>query len=170
MLRCAAQHLSPLHNIRSPRVRSFYIARYFHQVTTDFITRDTRGSPVTKKVPIIIGNPGEAYVLIDRGVGIALHAASPFSSASAASAEDRCKLTFFHDSQHFGFGPSSYPRLYIPHQLPRQTELNTSPATLFLAGKMHEIVLDGTPDATFAEHATASVRNLGTVLDQLKDM
>ncbi|KAJ5284798.1 hypothetical protein N7524_000104, partial [Penicillium chrysogenum] len=100
----------------------------------------------------------------------ALRAASPFVSTPVASAEDRCKLTFFHDSQHLGFGLSTYPRLYIPSQIPRQTESNTSPATLFLDGKMHEIVLDGTPDATFAEHASATGRNLATVLDQLKDM
>ncbi|KAJ5195668.1 hypothetical protein N7449_006147 [Penicillium cf. viridicatum] len=162
-------------------------ARYFHQVTTDFITYDTRGNLVTRKVPVIIGNPGETYVLIEKGVGSALRAAIP---TSAASAEDRCKLTFFHDSQHFGFESSSYPRLYIPSQIPRQTELNASPATLFLDGKMHEIVLDGTPDGTiqsqilsvlrilihnaylanFAENASATGRNLETVLHQLKDM
>ena len=43
-------------------------------------------------------------------------------------------------------GSSSYPRLHVPSQIPRQTDLNTSPATLFLSGKMHEIVLHGTPD------------------------
>lgn len=43
-------------------------------------------------------------------------------------------------------GSSSYPRLYVPSQIPRQTNLDTSPATLFLSGKMHEIVLDGTDD------------------------
>lgn len=43
----------------------------------------------------------------------------------------------------------SYPRLYIPNQIPRQTESNISPATLFLSGKMHEIVLDGTPDGKY---------------------
>ena len=165
MLRCA-RPFSSLHNIKSARIRSSYIARYFHRVTTDFITYDATGSLATRKVPMIIGNPGETYVLIDPGVGTALRAASPFTSASAASAEGRCKITFFHDLQYFGFGimpiyqifravidsflsllgPSSYPRLYVPSQLPRQTELNTSPATLFLSGKMHEIVLDGTPD------------------------
>ncbi|KAJ5842169.1 hypothetical protein N7534_011999 [Penicillium rubens] len=91
-------------------------------------------------------------------------------SASTASAEYRCKLTFFHDSQHFGFGSTSYPRLYVPSQIPRQTELNTSPATLFIGGKMHHLVLDGTPDAIFAENANATGRNLASVLDQLKDM
>lgn len=85
---------------------------------------------------------------------------------------------------------SSYPRLYVPSQIPRQTESNTSPATLFLNGKMHEIVLDGTLDgitqlpirpvvrmlildtysANFAEKANATGRNLASVLHQLKDM
>ncbi|CAG8195927.1 unnamed protein product [Penicillium nalgiovense] len=123
-------------------------------------------------------------------------------SASAASAEYRCKFKFFHDSQHFGFGtlslceiliqPSlnslfpllgstSYPRLYAPSQIPRQTELNSSPATLLMGGKMHHLVLDGTPDgnqsqifpvlrvlihnaylAIFAENANATGRNLAT--------
>jgi hypothetical protein len=79
-------------------------ARCFHRVTTDFINYDARGDLVVRKVPIIIGNPGEAYILIDPGVGSALRAASPFASASASRAEGRCKLTFFHDSRHFGFG------------------------------------------------------------------
>jgi hypothetical protein len=74
--------------------------------------------------------------------------------------------------------------------MPHQTEANTSPATLFLDGKMHELVLDGTPDgiiqpqilpvlrilihnaylATFAEHANTTMRNLGGVFKQLEDM
>lgn len=43
---------------------------------------------------------------------------------------------------------SSYPRLHVPIEMPRQTEHNTSPATLYLSGCMHEIVLDGTSDGT----------------------
>lgn len=139
----------------------------------------------------------------------ALRAASPFTSASAASAEDRCKHTFFLDSQHFGFGKlsvrggcpagltvcwmqesSSYPRRYVPSQIPRQTESKTSPATFFLSGMMHERVLDGTLDGTtqspirpvarmlihdihlanFALKANATTRNLASVLRQLKEM
>ncbi|CAG8159406.1 unnamed protein product [Penicillium salamii] len=162
MFRSAFRPFSSLRCTRSART-----ARCLHRVTTEFIIHDTRGNLVTRKVPIFIGNPGETYILIEKEVGSALRAASPFISTSAASAEDRCKLTFFHDSQHFGFGTfsvcerfysievniffsllgsSSYPRLYIPNQMPRQTELNTSSATLLLDGKMHEIVLDGTPD------------------------
>ncbi|KAL2819486.1 hypothetical protein BJX63DRAFT_382176 [Aspergillus granulosus] len=145
-------------------------ARYLHRVTANFINYDARGNLVPRKVPAVIGNPGESYVLIEPGVGHALHAASPRTPPSAARAEDRCQLTFFHDSQHFGFGPSSYPRLYVPSQMPCQGELNTSPATLFLCGKMHEIALDGTFDAYFAELSSATARDLESVLDELKDM
>jgi hypothetical protein len=87
-------------------------------------------------------------------------------------------------------GSSSYPHLYVPNQIPQQTESNTSPATLFLSGKMHEIVLDRTFESTihlvhslvlqilidnvslvsFAENASATRRNLDSVLSLLKDM
>ncbi|KAJ5199664.1 hypothetical protein N7491_009538 [Penicillium cf. griseofulvum] len=185
MFRSASRPFASLPGTRSARA-----ARYFHWITTDFITFDARGNLVTREVPVVIGNLGESYVLIEREVGIALRAASPFTSASAASAEDRFKLTFFQDSQHFGFGSSSYPRLYVPNQMPRRTETNRSPATLFLDGKMHELVLDGTPDgiiqsqilpvlwilihnadlATFAEYANATARTLAGALTQLEDM
>ncbi|CAG8930241.1 unnamed protein product [Penicillium salamii] len=176
MFRSAFRPFSSLRCTRSART-----ARYLHRVTTEFIIHDTRGNLVTRKVPILIGNPGETYVLIEIGVGDALRAASPFISTSVASAEDRCKITFFHDSQHFGFGTSSmcerfypteantlfsllgsstYPRLYIPNQLPRQTESNTSPATLLLDGKMHEIVLDGTPDGIISSQILPVLRML----------
>ncbi|KAJ6097000.1 hypothetical protein N7486_007746 [Penicillium sp. IBT 16267x] len=193
MFRRASLPFPSLHGLKSAR-----FTRYFHRVTTDYIDYDSSGKVALRKVSIIVGNPGETYVLIDPGVGTAIRAASPFTSPSAASAEGRCKLTFFHDSQHFGFGrsssrrgSSSYPRLYVPSQMPRQTESNTSSATLFLSGKMHEIVLDETLDcrpryqptpgffsilihhvylAKFAENATATGRHLETVLRQLRDI
>lgn len=104
MFRSASRPFSSLYSTKGVRAST---ARYFHRVTTDFISHDMRGNLVVRKVPIIIGNPGETYVLIDPGVGSALCAANPVESASAASIEDRCKLTFFHDSQHFGFGKMS---------------------------------------------------------------
>ena len=161
MFRSASRLFSPLYSTKGVRTST---AWYFHPATTDFISHVTRGNLVVRKMPIIIGNPGETYVLIDPGVGSALCAASPIASASAASIEDKCELTFFHDSQHFGFGKtpvcgslcvngpfsmlgsSNYPRLHVPSQIPRQRDLNTSPATLFLSGKMHEIVLHEIPD------------------------
>ncbi|KAJ5516109.1 hypothetical protein N7527_007669 [Penicillium freii] len=157
--------------------------RLLHLVTTDFINYNTSGNLVTRKVPVMIGDPGETYMLIEQEVGSALCA------TTAANVEYRYKLTFFHDSQHFGFGLTSYPRLYAPSQIPRQTELNTSPATLFIGGKMHHLVLDGTPDgkqsqilpvlriliystylAIFAEHANDTAQNLVRALYLLKDM
>lgn len=112
MFRSAFRPLSFLHCTRSA-----FTARYFHRVTTDFVTHDASGNLVTSKVPIIIGNPGETYVLIEQGVGSALRAASPYLSASAASAEERCKLTFFHDSQYFGFGKLSVHESFLPPRL-----------------------------------------------------
>ncbi|KAJ5731811.1 uncharacterized protein N7483_006319 [Penicillium malachiteum] len=165
MFRRASPRFTPLRGLKGPR-----FARYFHLITTNFIDFDSRGNLASRKVSMIVGNPGETYVLIDPEVGTTIRAASPFASHSAAGAERSCKLTFFHDSQHFGFGSSSYPRLYVPSQMPRQTESNSSPATLFLSGKMYEIVLDGTPDAKFAEDASASGRNLESVLRQLEHM
>lgn len=102
MFRRAIQPFSSYH-----RTSNVPTARYFHRVRTDFIAHDVKGNLVTRKVPAIVGNLGETYVLIEPGVGSALRAASPRTSASAASAEDKCKLTFFHDSQHFGFGKLS---------------------------------------------------------------
>ncbi|KAL4807922.1 hypothetical protein BDV18DRAFT_136379 [Aspergillus unguis] len=165
----------PAHMLRSASQPFFSLykgpsARYFHRVTAEFIHHDASGNLITRKVPCISGNPGESYVLIDPEIGSALRAASPLAPASAASAEERCKVTFFHDSRFFGFGASSYPRLYIPGQISRQTNSRTSPATLFLSGKMHEIVLDGTDDTNFAEKASNTAQHLGCVMDQLKDM
>ncbi|KAJ5921443.1 hypothetical protein N7466_009769 [Penicillium verhagenii] len=185
MFRSAFRPIPPLRYTKTP-----CFARNFYWVTTDFIAHDERGNPVTRKVPIIIGDPEQNYVLIEQEVGSALRAASSLMSASAAISGDSCKLTFFHDSQHFGFESPSYPRLHVPRQMHRQTESNTSPATLLMAGKMHELVIDGTPDgiiqpyvlpiwrilihnaylAIFAQHTNNSARSLGTVLEQLKDM
>ncbi|KAJ5796190.1 uncharacterized protein N7518_004730 [Penicillium psychrosexuale] len=174
----------------SPYPRSARTARFFHRVTTDFITHDTRGNLVTRKVPVIVSDPGETYVLIEQGVGSTLRAASPFISASAASAEDSYQLTFFHDSVRESYsaeanslfsllGSTSYPRLYVPSQISRQTELNISPATLFIGGKIHHlsqilpvlrILIHDTYLAIFAENANATRRSLESVLDQLKDI
>ncbi|CAG7979812.1 unnamed protein product [Penicillium salamii] len=137
-----------------PCSKSARFARSFHRVTTDFITLDGKGERITTKVPIIIGDPGESYVLVYKEHGDAFRAARPPIPASSASVQDgyRLRLTFFHDSQHFGFGSTSYPRLYIPEQMPRQTESNTSLASIFMSGKMDQLVLDGTADGIHGSH------------------
>lgn len=85
--------------------------RCFHRITTDFITHDATGKLVTRKVPAIIGNPGQSYVLIHPAVGVALRAGATgdssqvaTASASAARVGDTCALSFFHNSRYFGSG------------------------------------------------------------------
>ena len=68
MLHCASRPFSSLHGIKSARVKIARNACFFHRLTTDFTTHDARGNIVTKKVRMIIGNPGETYVLIDPGL------------------------------------------------------------------------------------------------------
>lgn len=63
----------------------------------DLVTHDQAGKLVFKKIYVIIGNPGEAYMLLGPTIGQALCSVDPETSVSAAWSQDRCKLIFFHD-------------------------------------------------------------------------
>lgn len=142
-------------------------ARAFHVATGEFTDLRPDGALVTKEVSIRIGDPGEAYVLIPTEIGYALQAGSRLTHEPLPLPKrpDRFPLSFFHEIQSFALGNSvryhvvylllifqlsdsspSCPRLVIPQQLPRQSEANTSPATLYIYGVMHTIALDNTPD------------------------
>lgn len=99
MFRNAFRPLTPWHGTRSART-----TRSLHRITTDFITKDAKGSQVTEKVSAVICNPGKSFVMIEAGVGNALRATSPAAANSTGPAGDKCKLTFFHDSKHFASG------------------------------------------------------------------
>lgn len=101
MFRFTAYSFVPL-----SRTRKLTAVRYLHRATGDFVNYDPKGSLSSTKVRILLGDPGETFVLIYPEIGHALHAGSLIHtcSTSATRAEDRCKLTFFHDSPHFGFG------------------------------------------------------------------
>lgn len=90
------------------RARRIPLARQFHEATADFLNYDTRGNLITEKIPIIIGDPGQTYIMVYPEVGNAIRAAADQSriSTPAGIVGDICKLTFFHDSQHFGLGRS----------------------------------------------------------------
>ncbi|CAG7983170.1 unnamed protein product [Penicillium salamii] len=66
-------------------------------------------------------------------------------------------------------GSSSDRRRYIPSQL-GQIKSDARAATLFLSGKMYEITLDETFDATFTEYASSTGKNLERALRWLEDM
>ncbi|KAJ5963423.1 uncharacterized protein N7479_003299 [Penicillium vulpinum] len=115
--------------------------RHFHQITTDFITQDRTGKLVSKKVPVVLGNPGQAYVLIPPPVGEAFRDAS-----STAATQDRCRVSFFHDTQHFGLGKA----------LAYLGESYGFNANAYIA--------------EFAERSSATGQYLKPVLDQLEHM
>lgn len=75
-----------------------------HQVTGEFSNYNTQGKLVTEKTFMVIGDPGETFVLIYPEIGRALCASD--SASSITSTDGKCKLSFFHDSRHFGFGKS----------------------------------------------------------------
>ncbi|PVI01539.1 hypothetical protein DM02DRAFT_627578 [Periconia macrospinosa] len=160
----------PLHAIGPP----YYAAtsRAHHTATAKFTSLGPKGAPVTKEISIHACSPGGAYVMIPTEVGFALRAASSLPQPPVPPQRgERLPLTYFHDTQHFALDQStSYPRLDIPEPLPPQSDGKTSPATLYLYGIMHQIALDGTQDAAFAEIASTILPDLGPALDRLKDM
>lgn len=84
--------------------------RHFHQLTATFVNHDNdkKGTLISAKVPIIIGDLEESYVLVYPEVGRALCSGENDNDTSPASVSgDRCKLIFFHEGQYFGSGNSS---------------------------------------------------------------
>ncbi|KAH2200672.1 hypothetical protein KXW59_003354 [Aspergillus fumigatus] len=146
-------------------------SRHYYQATAEFICWGPNGKLEKRKVPIKIGDPQNTYVMIPPDIGHALQASTLLGHTTPAQVKDRSKLIFYHETQHFAHEalPDS-PRLHIPINLPCQSDVNTSPATLYLYGKLHTIALDGTADAHFAELASTSGPDLNHSLNHLKDM
>ncbi|PGH01823.1 hypothetical protein GX51_05003 [Blastomyces parvus] len=152
--------------------KTFTNIRHCHHATAQFIRQAPSGKIEKSQVRIQIGDPGNTYVLIPPEVGYAIQAARLLGHdlTSPGQARDRLKLTFYHDTQHFAHESSpDCPSLQIPVNLPRQTDTNTSPATLYLFGLLHTIALDGTPDAYFTAVASTCGRDLAGALEILKN-
>lgn len=129
---------------------------------------NSSGKLVTEEVKIFRGDPHEAYALIPPEIGRAPQTGTALSNGTSLTKDpERHALTFFHETRTFAHGMQairngppdgvlltkstkesspSFPRLEIPPDLPKQTEINKSPATLFLVGVSHTIALDGTFD------------------------
>ncbi|KAL2367678.1 hypothetical protein BDBG_07062 [Blastomyces gilchristii SLH14081] len=141
------------------------IYRSLHTKLAEFITLDYKGSLVTQNVNVDLGHAHEAFTMLPKETGYAFRA----GIHSLARDSDQCPLTFYHDSRYFAHESLPYPRLVIPQDLPRQSDANTSPATLHTFGATHTITLDGTFDAKFTNQLRDSLRDLKGPFDELKD-
>ncbi|KAF2194729.1 hypothetical protein K469DRAFT_617355 [Zopfia rhizophila CBS 207.26] len=153
--------------IRTPRKPHFH--RSFYSKPARFVAIDAQGSLTEREISVRVGDNHEAYVLVPTDIGNAMKAGCA-SQQGLSPSTDSESLIFHHDTQCFTCTSASYPRLLIPHDLPRQSNAKTSPATLYLFGATHTITLDGTLDADFAEKSRETWRELQPVLDNLKDM
>jgi len=140
-----------------------YLSHRCHCVKADFQYPGTKKKIVSKKINAWLGDPGQAYVMISRETSRTL-------TGPRSLSEDPTEypLVFHHDTRHFDRERSSYPRIVIPQDLPRQSTANRSKATLYDCGGTHIIVLDGTPLAEFVEQLGASFRRLQSVLNSPK--
>ncbi|CZT09791.1 uncharacterized protein RAG0_14431 [Rhynchosporium agropyri] len=142
-----------------------------HSATARFTTISPHGTPVTRDIEVWLGEPAEAYVMFDPEISKAFQtSAIAQGGCSLTQDPELCPLNFHHDTRHFSHESSSYPRLEIPQDLPRQSQANTSLATLHGYGVTHAITLDGTSCAAFHHSMRETLQGLQPVLDQLKNM
>ncbi|KPM41956.1 hypothetical protein AK830_g4605 [Neonectria ditissima] len=144
--------------------------RTFHDGKATFVTSNAKGSLQTRKLDIFIGDPHEAYVIVDTVVGFAMRSAiAKQTGLSLAEDADKVPLAFYHDGRHFAHDAAPYPRLILEQDLPRQNASNISPATFWLWGATHCVTLDGTPDHDFEQESRESHGRLEGAAEMLKD-
>ncbi|PNY23786.1 uncharacterized protein TCAP_06274 [Tolypocladium capitatum] len=149
----------------------FRTQRAFHSAKADFITIGTNGTLLTRQPDIFIGDPHEAYIIIDINVGLTFRSAIAKQAGLSLTADpNKVPLAFHHDSRHFAHQSIPYPRIIIERDLPRQSVSNMSPATLWLWGATHCITLDGTPDHEFEESCRESHERLKGAMDILAEV
>ena len=85
--------------------------RAFHNAKANLITLDDHGSSIAREIDIFIGDPHEAYVMIDKNVGDAFKSSVIQQTGLSKTAEtDTMPLTFHHKTRHFA--PSKQIPLY----------------------------------------------------------
>ncbi|KAK0112354.1 hypothetical protein ONS96_014926 [Cadophora gregata f. sp. sojae] len=125
--------------------------RAHHSATARFTTITPQGTPITRDIEIWLGEPAEAYVMFDPEISKAFQTSAIANGGCSLTQDlELCPLNFHHDTRHFSHTSSPYPRLEIPQDLPRQSDGNTSRATLHGYGVTHAITLDGTADGELA--------------------
>lgn len=154
--------------------RSVFFSRAHHSATGRFITISSQGAPVTRDIEVWLGDPGSAYVMFDPEISRAFKTDETILQGGCSLAQvdqDLYPLNFYHDTRHFSHSKkldgcnvaskmdliayysesSPYPRLEIPQDLPRQSNANSSLATLHTYGVTHAITLDEMPDGKPAQ-------------------
>ncbi|KAI0117925.1 hypothetical protein GGR51DRAFT_500553, partial [Nemania sp. FL0031] len=167
-----ARHLWPLRRCLAKPASPNASSRPFHHVSGDFVTKEPGNTRiVTRIIPMLIGNPEEAYVMVPAAIGQAMQAASINEKPRGQySTIDRIPLIFHHRTRHFAPAESLYPRLIVPQDLRGTVDGNTtSQETLWLFGKTHSITLDETADAEFVLESYKSHLQLNCVSENLKD-
>ncbi|KAK0112353.1 hypothetical protein ONS96_014926 [Cadophora gregata f. sp. sojae] len=145
--------------------------RAHHSATARFTTITPQGTPITRDIEIWLGEPAEAYVMFDPEISKAFQTSAIANGGCSLTQDlELCPLNFHHDTRHFSHTSSPYPRLEIPQDLPRQSDGNTSRATLHGYGVTHAITLDGTADETFHCSIRETLQRLGPVLNRLKNL
>ncbi|KAF1952494.1 hypothetical protein CC80DRAFT_175582 [Byssothecium circinans] len=153
-----------LQSCKTPPLR-----RTFHSKRAKFTTLDAHRQPLEREIDVKVGDEHEAYVLVPKDIGNAIAAAST-SKQRDKSSTDTESLIWHHDRREFTCMSAPHLKLSVSHDLPRQSQGATSPATLYLFGELHTIALDGTEDSLFTEQLRDSLRTLGTQLENLEDM
>ncbi|KAI1119887.1 hypothetical protein F5Y10DRAFT_147323 [Nemania abortiva] len=167
-----AKRLLPLRrSLGKPESRNSWL-RPFHHVSGEFVTRDPGSLRlVAEVIPMIVGEPEEAYVMVPTAIGQAMQAACGDDKLTRKyPTMDRIPLIFHHKTSHFALPNLLYPRLIVPQDLRGPEDGNaTSPATLWLFGTTHSIALDETADAEFVQESYESHLQLERVSENLKD-
>ncbi|KAI0117767.1 hypothetical protein GGR51DRAFT_500065 [Nemania sp. FL0031] len=144
--------------------------RSFHEAKARVTTLDPKGLPISYETEIRVGEPHEAYIYIDPGVGRAIKSSIIQQIREGLTRNlEKLSLDFNHKSNYFAYKNLPFPRINIPQDLPRQTSSNISPATLWFSGNWYAITLDGTPDESFERASRDSASELKGALEKLKD-
>ena len=79
--------------------------RAFHKARAEFITVDKAGSLSTRGLDIMVGEPHEAFAMVDTDVGFYMKSVVAAWTGFPKTADpDKMPLIFHHDSRHFAYG------------------------------------------------------------------
>ncbi|KAI6465733.1 hypothetical protein MCOR17_005006 [Pyricularia oryzae] len=150
----------------APVISTFTGRRLMHdmQKIANLAMVDSKGSVINREIEVTVGEPTEAFVMLDKSEGFSIKRAINEQIGLSLTADPgKVPLIFYHNES------VPYPRLILDQDFPRQTSTNASPATLWTWGATHCITLNGTEDYDFWESARESYERLKGAGELLKD-